>query len=104
MVAVPKPVGERCPELLRWARQQPCYVCTKLGIRQRTRSDAAHTPRVRIHGDVKNVVPLCGGMDGHHAEEERLQPEAFWAKYGEERPAVVTWERFVRETGYQEAA
>lgn len=78
MVAVPKPVGIRSPDLLDWIRAQPCAICRLIDERQVTRTEAAHTPRVRIHGDMDNVIPLC---HEHHEEEERLQPAAFGRTY-----------------------
>lgn len=77
MTAAPKPAVFRDPGFLRWLPYQRCVVCEQLGLRQETSSDPAHTPRVRIHGD--EAVSLCRL---HHDEEERLQPVAFWAKYG----------------------
>lgn len=82
MIGVPKPIGERSKGLLEWIQHCPCAICWRMGKAQRYPTEAAHTPRVRIHGDRNNVVPLCGSPWGHHAEEEKLQPEAFGAKYG----------------------
>jgi hypothetical protein len=75
-VAVPKPEILRDPGYLAWLRWQPCVICEGRGVAQETSSDAAHTPRTRIHGDV--ALPLCRF---HHEAEERLQPAAFAAKH-----------------------
>ncbi len=76
VVPAPKSAIFRDAGFLAWLRWQLCVVCQKLGVRQQTSSDPAHTPQVQIHGDV--AVSLCRC---HHDEEERLQPAAFWTKY-----------------------
>jgi hypothetical protein len=76
VTAAPKPETIREPLYLAWLHWQPCVICQRYGLRQETSSDAAHTPRVRIHGDI--ALPLCRC---HHNEEERLQPTVFWGKY-----------------------
>ena len=78
--AVPKPVLERdrCPDFLAWLKWQPCAICTKRGERQTTSSDPAHFPKVRIHGDVRNAIPLCRL---HHNEQHRLGVARFCRKY-----------------------
>ena len=76
LTAAPKPETFRDAGFLAWLRWQLCVVCQKLGVAQQTTSDPAHSPRVRIHGDV--AVCLCRL---HHDEEEQLQPAAFWGKY-----------------------
>lgn len=83
MTAAPKPDIPRDPGYLTWLRFQRCVICHLLGLVQKTSSDPAHTPRVRIHGDI--AVSLCRF---HHTEEECLQPTAFWGKYGLD-PLVV---------------
>ena len=94
MTAAPKPEILREPGFLAWLRWQRCVVCEHLGLRQETSSDPAHTPKTRIHGDV--AVSLCRH---HHNEEERLQPAAFWAKYGLDPFMVFAalYARFLRE-------
>lgn len=82
MALCPKPIGVRCRPFLAWLRLQACDICTRTGQVQRFHTEAAHTPKVRIHGDARNAVPLCGTAFGHHAEEEHLQPAAFGKKYG----------------------
>lgn len=76
----PKPVteGDRCPDFLEWLRWQPCCICSRRGLRQTTSSDPAHFPRTRIHGDVRNAIPLCRT---HHSEQHRLGVARFCMKY-----------------------
>lgn len=77
---VPKPVveGDRCPDFLAWLRWQRCAICTQLGQQQSTSSDPAHFPRTRIHGDVRNCIPLCRR---HHDEHHALGTPAFCRLY-----------------------
>lgn len=91
-VPVPKPEILREPDYLHWLRYRACVICLHTRARQRTSSEAAHTPRVRIHGDI--AVSLC---HDHHAEEERLQPVAFWAKYGLDPQKVYRAQHLVWE-------
>lgn len=90
VTAVPKPVVERdrCPEFLDWLHWQPCCLCTRLGLRQTTSSDPAHFPRVRIHGDIRNAIPLCRV---HHADHHTLGLDRFCLKYDIHFPRGLAW-------------
>jgi hypothetical protein len=95
VTAAPKPEVLRDRTYLGWLRYQRCVICEGLDQTQQTSSDAAHTPRTRIHGDV--ALPLCRM---HHDEEERLQPAAFAAQYALillRAAAVATYRQFQAE-------
>lgn len=76
--------GKPMPALRAWIRLRPCvlhstvpdapHACYTIAP-----SECAHAPRVKAHGDVNNVIPLC---HHHHMEYHRLGRAGFAAKYG----------------------
>jgi len=68
---------------LKWIRGFACAVrgCVQMPI------EAAHVrlgsnSGVGIKPDDSRTIPLCGGLEGHHAEQHRIGERAFAEKYG----------------------
>lgn len=48
----------------------------------RRRVDPAHAKSRGAAGKAEHLVPLCAGLDGHHAEQHRTGIKTFEARYG----------------------
>jgi hypothetical protein len=69
----------RNPAYLAALRTQPCRVCKKLGIRQTTRTQAAHVKSRATGGpDLGNALSLCAL---HHDEQGRWGIKTFQKRY-----------------------
>lgn len=77
----PRPAAKSAPGFLKWLRGRACKVCGDTG-----RMEAAHVD----HGGDKGMgtkasdrfaIPLCGGPEGHHAEQHRIGWGTFQARY-----------------------
>lgn len=84
--------GEPNHALRAWIRKQPCALLY-WGNGCLGHTEAAHLPRVKQHGDVQNLIPLCAG---HHREQHRIGIASFAEKYGLdlEALALTYWERY----------
>ena len=80
---VPKNLPEYDKGLVEWVATLPCRICLKQG-RETFGCDAAHAPRVRKHGDVNNVIPLCNriGTPMHHTEIHACGIKTFAKRHG----------------------
>lgn len=88
---------------LQFIRRHHCVVpgCERLPV------EAAHVGSIKGHSlkcDDSETVPLCGGMDGHHAEQHRIGIRSFEAKhkivladyaaeFWKQSPARGAWEK-----------
>lgn len=77
------------PGFRAWITGQRCVVpgCDRAG-------DPAHLPRVKSHGDVENIVPLCRV---HHVEQHTIGRESFALKYALDLLALAReyWRRYL---------
>lgn len=105
------PDPKRCAEYLRFLRKLPCFVCWKMGRLQAFNSEACHVPDAASRGVSTKVadrwaMPLCGGPQGHHAEQTqhgwqtfasrhdfdpRYLAEQYWAEFLR-TPAGARWQ------------
>lgn len=63
----------------RWVKSIPCIICRKLPV------DQAHVPSksgMGRKGDASNIVPLCSGPTGHHAQQHEMGVESFERLHG----------------------
>lgn len=59
-----------------WIRQKPCIICGTSPV------DVAHVKTKGSGGDdMDNVVPLCSGPSGHHAEQHSIGILTFQKKH-----------------------
>lgn len=91
--------GEPMPALRAWIRQQPCALSGRVlaGPVCRGKTQPAHLPRVKQHGDIRNLIPLC---KAHHDEQHGHGRWTFARKYALELQELADgyWDR------YQESA
>ena len=84
----PRPAQKSAPQFLQWLRGRGCVVCFKSpGAADDVRIEAAHVDHAGGKGIGTKVadkfaIPLCGGPEGHHAEQHRIGWKSFEAKYG----------------------
>jgi hypothetical protein len=89
---------------LEWLHSLPCVVCERLGLTQKSRTEAAHTGvrGLRQKASDLEAIPLCGvehhrlGRHSHHVLGKR-----FFEYHGIDRDALV---RSLQQQFYSEAA
>lgn len=75
--------GVRNEKLLAWIRTQPCFRCELRGVKQTSKTEAAHIPQSRRYGDEDNVWPLCASChrtakDSFHAGAQTFAQTLGW--------------------------
>lgn len=63
-------------ERVRWMKMLPCLVCRKCP------TEVAHVKSRGAGGTAADTVPLCGGPNGHHAQQHRVGIETFQRIHG----------------------
>ena len=76
--SVPKPRRIRDPEYLVHVRSMPCCVCTHLGERQQTRTEAHHVKTRRSGGGDDTTAPFCGR---HHEMFHLIGRKSFLLRF-----------------------
>jgi hypothetical protein len=87
--ATPRRAKNRCPEFLKWLRNQDCCLGGSI-----LPSHAAHVHTRRNGGDIANAIPLCGY---HHTRQHQIGIESFAADYGLDLEALARryWEDYL---------
>jgi hypothetical protein len=87
--------GRPVPAFRAWLRKRHCAACWSVPP-----SDAAHFPRVKQHGDRKNMIPLCRRC---HRQQHAEGVTSFAARWQlDQVTANDFWSAFVSETGYED--
>lgn len=85
------------PNYRAWIRTRRCLVldCYKV-------SEPHHGITRGAGGDDKDCVPLCEGLDGHHAEIHRIGRWAFSERYRLDlkEAAVELWEEYIIQSEF----
>jgi hypothetical protein len=104
----PGPDPKRAPEYLRWLRKLPCYVCWKMGRVQANNCEACHTPDKATRGTSTkvadwNAIPMCGGPQGHHAEQTQHGWKTFAERHDFDPRALAEqyWSEWLRTASGQ---
>ena len=86
--------GSPIPAFRAWLRGQGCAI-------DGYRASACHLPRVKQHGDARNMIPLC---HEHHMEQHAVGVQTFADSYGLHLTQLADdyWDAFIAETGYRE--
>lgn len=91
-----KPLDPAILQFWCFIANQPCCVCQKLGIRQRSRTEIAHVGQRGLSQKCSGweVLPLCAirhhreGPESHHRLGKR-----FWEHHELDRYAIIGWYR-----------
>ena len=88
----------RDPNYRAYVRTFPCYVCSLLGMRQKSRTEAAHTQNngMSSKGPDSSCAPLCRKLHHPEYDDGRLR---FERKYGVNMRGVASdcWQGYLRE-------